>query len=70
MRIVKDLATPMRWKTAVVVVISFGGIKGGIDCDPCKLSEKEPHSVTCTFVSQIQEFSRLSVLDPERPLSE
>ena len=52
MRIVKALATLMRWKTAVVD-ISLGGAKGGIDCDRCELSEKEPHSVTCTFVGQI-----------------
>ncbi|MGY8770527.1 MAG: Glu/Leu/Phe/Val family dehydrogenase [Pirellulales bacterium] len=48
------LANLMSWKTAVVD-IPYGGAKGGINCDPSKLSEKELHDITRTFVGQIKE---------------
>ena len=48
------LASLMTWKTAVVN-IPYGGAKGGINCDPSKLSERELDRITRTFVSQIKE---------------
>lgn len=48
------LANLMSWKTAVVN-IRFGGNKGGINCDPSELSERELDTITRTFVSQIKE---------------
>jgi glutamate dehydrogenase (NAD(P)+) len=48
------LASLMTWKTAVVD-IPYGGAKGGINCDPSKLSEAELHRITTTFVSLIRE---------------
>ena len=44
----------MTWKTAVVD-IPFGGGKGGIDCDPGKLSAREIERVTRKFVQQIHD---------------
>jgi len=49
-----SLASLMTWKTAVVD-IPYGGAKGGINCDPSKLSEKELYRVTTTFVRLIKE---------------
>lgn len=48
------LANLMTWKTAVVNV-PYGGAKGGINCDPNTLSEREIHGITCAFVNQIKE---------------
>jgi len=49
-----SLASLMTWKTAVVD-IPYGGAKGGINCDPSKLSESELHRITTTFVELIRE---------------
>lgn len=43
------LAELMTWKTAIVN-IPFGGAKGGINCDPNNLSEREVSRITRAFV--------------------
>lgn len=48
------LANLMTWKTAIVNV-PYGGAKGGINCDPNQLSEKEVHDITRAFVGEIKE---------------
>ena len=48
------LASLMTWKTAVVN-IPYGGAKGGINCNPEELSERELHDITRTFVSNTKE---------------
>src|SRR3954452_10533702 len=51
----RALASLMTWKTAVVD-IPFGGGKGGINCDPGKLSRGELERLTRRFVQQIHDF--------------
>jgi glutamate dehydrogenase (NAD(P)+) len=48
------LANLMTWKTAVVD-IPFGGAKGGINCDPSKLTRQELNLITRAFVGNIKE---------------
>jgi glutamate dehydrogenase (NAD(P)+) len=48
------LANLMTWKTAVVDV-PFGGAKGGINCDPRSMSERDLFEVTTRFVEQMKE---------------
>lgn len=49
---VRSLASLMTWKTAVVG-IPFGGAKGGIQCDPARLSPRELQRLTRRFVDAI-----------------
>ena len=49
-----SLASLMTWKTAVVV-IPYGGAKGGINCDPSKLSSQELYRITTRFVDLMKE---------------
>jgi len=49
---VRALAEAMTWKTAVVN-IPFGGAKGGIACDPTKMSRGEVERITRRFVARI-----------------
>ena len=49
---VVGLATTMTWKTALAD-IPFGGAKGGVQCDPRKLSPRELEGVTRSFTRRI-----------------
>jgi glutamate dehydrogenase (NAD(P)+) len=49
---VRALASLMTWKTALVN-IPFGGAKGGISCDPAKLSARELQGLTRSFARKI-----------------
>ncbi len=48
------LASLMTWKTAVVN-IPYGGAKGGINCDPSKLSAAELNRITTRFVGLVKD---------------
>ena len=50
---VRALAEAMTWKTAVVNV-PFGGAKGGVNCEPSKMSQKELERLTRRYTSRIQ----------------
>ncbi|MFV2056921.1 MAG: Glu/Leu/Phe/Val dehydrogenase [Thiohalomonadales bacterium] len=52
---VRSLASLMTWKTAVMD-IPFGGAKGGISCNPHRLSDAELQRMTRKFVTKIQDF--------------
>ena len=57
---VRALASWMTWKCAVVN-IPFGGSKGGVICDPRKLSQGELERITRRYTSELVEF-----LGPEK----
>jgi len=57
---IRGLAAEMTWKCAVVN-IPFGGAKGGIICDPFKLSEGELERITRRYTAEI-----LDYIGPER----
>ena len=57
---IRGLAAEMTWKCAVVN-IPFGGAKGGIACDPEKLSKGELERITRRYTAEI-----LDYIGPER----
>jgi glutamate dehydrogenase (NAD(P)+) len=57
---VRALASWMTWKCAVVN-IPFGGAKGGVTCDPKKMSQGELERMTRRYTAEIIEF-----LGPEK----
>jgi glutamate dehydrogenase (NAD(P)+) len=57
---IRGLAAEMTWKCAVVN-IPFGGAKGGIICDPQKLSQAELERITRRYTAEI-----LDYIGPER----
>ncbi len=59
---VKALATWMTWKTAAVN-IPFGGGKGGVICDPKRMSKPELERLTRRYASEI-----LPVIGPEQDI--
>ncbi len=57
---IRGLAAEMTWKCAVVN-IPFGGAKGGVVCDPSKLSSGELERITRRYTAEI-----LDYIGPER----
>jgi glutamate dehydrogenase (NAD(P)+) len=57
---IRGLAAEMTWKCAVVN-IPFGGAKGGIICDPERLSQGELERITRRYTAEI-----LDYIGPER----
>lgn len=59
---VKALASWMTWKTATVN-IPYGGGKGGVVCDPKRMSKGELERMTRRYISEI-----LPIIGPERDI--
>ena len=57
---IRGLAAEMTWKCAVAN-IPFGGAKGGVVCDPAKLSQGELERITRRYTAEI-----LDYIGPER----
>ncbi len=49
---IKALATWMSWKCALTE-IPFGGAKGGVECDPTRLSTQEKRRITRRFIAAL-----------------
>src|SRR3984885_10930206 len=60
---VRALASWMTWKCAVVN-IPFGGAKGGVICDPKKMSQGELERMTRRYTAELMEF-----IGPEKDVS-
>ena len=52
---VRALASLMTWKTAVVN-LPYGGAKGGIQCDPAELTERDLEQLTRRFAHRLEGF--------------
>src|ERR671932_2139565 len=63
---VKALAAWMAWKCAIVD-IPFGGAKGGVACDPLKMSDGELERVTRRYTSEVLPIigPRVDVMAPD-----
>lgn len=59
---VRALASLMTWKTALVD-LPFGGAKGGIACEPARLSSDEKQRLTRAFVRAIDD-----IIGPQRDI--
>jgi glutamate dehydrogenase (NAD(P)+) len=59
---VNALAQLMTWKTAVVN-LPYGGAKGGVNCDPSHMSQRELQRLTRTFVQGIHD-----VIGPDKDI--
>ena len=59
---VNALAQLMTWKTAVVN-LPFGGAKGGVNCDPARMSQRELQRLTRAFVRGIHD-----VIGPDKDI--
>jgi glutamate dehydrogenase (NAD(P)+) len=59
---VNALASLMTWKTAVVN-LPYGGAKGGVNCDPRKMSQNEQQRLTRSFVQGIHD-----VIGPDKDI--
>ncbi len=59
---VKALAAWMTWKCAVID-IPFGGAKGGVRCDPRKLTQRQLESITRRYTANM-----LDVFGPDRDI--
>jgi len=49
-----SLANLMTWKTALLD-IPYGGAKGGVNCDPTQMTEREMERVTRKFIANLEE---------------
>ena len=65
---VRALASWMTWKCAVVN-IPFGGAKGGVACDPHKMSAGELERMTRRFTQEMIPFisPHVDVMAPDQP---
>ena len=59
---VRALASLMTWKTALVD-LPFGGAKGGISCEPQRMSDDEKQRLTRSFVRAIDD-----IIGPQRDI--